>query len=375
MKTIKNYLLAYLFLAMGSSAFGQTPPVDLANMSLGDLLNAKIIRSYADHAAFKTGGQGAPLGYLDSSRFHFSTSYVKVRFDGYMKGTDDVSIDDVQWTPGEEPRTDENFPVVPTVITQEAVQLKGAYDLSEQWSLSLSIPYIRQETEHVSIVPGFDEFTIVSEGFGDAEIGATWLHRLNQNSSILVNLGLSLPTGSIDEKGRTPKDANVDTQLPYTMQLGSGTYDIKPSIVYSGVAGDWTYGANLNLTLRTGKNDRDYRLGNVYQAGIWTRYALTDWIQPSFRIDGVIWDEISGEDEDLLKADLPVSPYPAAVVQPKYFGGTKCSALVGLRLKDPRGRLENTFLELEAGAPFYQDLNGPQPSEDWRFSASFVFSF
>ncbi len=99
MKTIKNYLLAYLFLAMGSSAFGQTPPVDLANMSLGDLLNAKIIRSYADHAAFKTGGQGAPLGYLDSSRFHFSTSYVKVRFDGYMDGTDDVSIDDVLWPP------------------------------------------------------------------------------------------------------------------------------------------------------------------------------------------------------------------------------------------------------------------------------------
>ena len=376
MKTIKNYLLAYLFLAMGSSAFGQTPPVDLANMSLGDLLNAKIIRSYADHAAFKTGGQGAPLGYLDSSRFHFSTSYVKVRFDGYMDGTDDVSINDVLWPwyEADSPRTDENFPVVPTVITQEAVQFKGAYDLSEQWSLSLSIPYIRQETEHVSSKPGFDEFTIVSEGFGDVELAATWLHRFNQNSSILVNLGLSLPTGSIDETGDTPR-AGPDNQLPYTMQLGSGTYDIKPSIVYSGVAGDWTYGANLNLTLRTGKNDRDYRLGNVYQAGIWTRYALTDWIQPSFRIDGVVWDEISGEDEDLLKADLPVSPYPAAVVQPKYFGGTKCSALVGLRLKDPRGRLENTFLELEAGAPFYQDLNGPQPSEDWRFSASFVFSF
>ena len=66
------------------------------------------------------------------------------------------------------------------------------------------------------------------------------------------------------------------------MQLGSGTYDIKPSINYFGVAGDWTYGADLNMTLRTGKNDRDYRLGNVYQAGIWTRYALTDWLEPSY---------------------------------------------------------------------------------------------
>jgi len=373
-KTIKNYLLAYLFLAMGLSAFGQTPPVDLANMSLGDLLNAKIIRSYADHAAFKTGGQGAPLGYLDSSRFHFSTSYVKVRFDGYMDGTDDLSINEVLWSGVPADRTDENFPVVPTKITQEAIQFKGAYDLSERFSLSLSIPYIRQETEHVSIKPGFDEFTIVSEGFGDIELGATWLHRLNQNNSILVNLGFSLPTGSIDETGRTPKSAVEDTQLPYTMQLGSGTYDIKPSIIYSGIAGDWTYGANLNMTLRTGKNDRDYRLGNVYQAGIWTRYALTDWIQPSFRIDGVAWDEISGKDPA-----LPYDPindrYPAAVVKPDNFGGTKLLALVGLRLKDPRGRLENTFLEFEAGAPFYQDLNGPQPSEDWRFSASFVLSF
>ena len=55
----------------------------------------------------------------------------------------------------------------------------------------------------MSRLPGFDEFTIVSEGFGDVELAATWLHRLNQNSSILVNLGFSLPTGSIDETGST----------------------------------------------------------------------------------------------------------------------------------------------------------------------------
>ena len=124
MKTIKNYLLAYLFLAMGSSAFGQTPPVDLANMSLGDLLNAKIIRSYADHAAFKTGGQGAPLGYLDSSRFHFSTSYVKVRFDGYMDGTDDVSINDVLW-PWMEPALTKTSPSYQQSLLRRPFSLKA----------------------------------------------------------------------------------------------------------------------------------------------------------------------------------------------------------------------------------------------------------
>ena len=374
MKYIKYYLILVFYVAFGLCAFGQTPPVDLANLSLGDLLNAKIIRSYTDHAAFKTGGQDSPLGYLDSSRFHFSSNYINVKFDGYMDGTKDLSTDDVLWskTSGEA-RTDKNFPIVPTVIHQEAIQFKGAYDLSERFILSLSIPYIRQSSEHISREDGFEEFTIVSEGLGDIETAISWFKQLDKNNHLLLSLGLSLPTGSIDETGDTPIPG-PDNQLPYTMQLGSGTYDIKPSIHYFGSAGNWTYGADLNLTLRTGKNDRDYRLGNVYQSSIWTRYALTDWLEPSIRINGVVWDEISGKDP-ALPYDSVNDLYPAAVVKPDNFGGTKLLALVGFRLKDPRDRLENTFLEFEAGTPFYQKLNGPQPSEDWRFSASLVLSF
>ena len=372
-KHIKYYLILGFYVAFGLCAFGQTPPVDLANLSLGDLLNAKIIRSYSDLTAYEASQQDVPVGYLDSSRFHFSSNYINVKFDGYMDGTKDLSTDDVLWSGILADRTDKNFPVVPTVIHQEAIQFKGAYDLSEQFILSLSVPYIRQETEHISIAPNFKDFTIVSEGLGDIEVAVSWLHQLSQSSNLLINLGLSLPTGSIDETGDTPSPG-PDNQLPYTMQLGSGTYDIKPSIHYFGSTGNWTYGADLNLTLRTGKNDRDYRLGNVYQSSIWTRYALTDWLEPSIRINGVVWDEISGKDP-ALPYDSDKDLYPAAVVKPDNFGGTKLLALVGLRLKDPRGRLENTFLEFEAGTPFYQKLNGPQPSEDWRFSASLVLSF
>jgi len=347
-------------------------------MSLGDLLNAKIVRSQFDSPAIAELSNGIKSDlssdWFEASRFHFSTSYTKVKFDGYMDGTKDLSFADVQWDKDPPTRTDKNFPIVPTVIEQEATQFKTGYTLSDQVTLSLSIPYIRQSSEHISLEPGFENFTIVSQGLGDVETAISWFKRLDENNHLLLSFGISLPTGSIDEKGDTPSDGS-DNQLPYTMQLGSGTYDIKPAIHYLGSAGNWTYGADLNMTLRTGKNDRDYRLGNVYKAGIWTRYTLTDWIMPSLRIDGIVWDEISGEDQDLLNSKLPVSPYPAAVAKPDNFGGTKFLALVGLRLKDPRGRLEDTFLELEAGAPFYQDLNGPQPSEEWRFAASFVFRF
>lgn len=379
MKNTKYYLLPYLYLALALCAFGQTPPVDLANLSLGDLLNAKIVRTQsnqtAQSTAFDDGDCNLPEGKLQSNRFHFSVSYINVKFDGYKDGKDDLSFDDVLWDgpSSDETRTDKNFPVVPTVIRQQAIQFEGAYDVSNQLSVNLSIPYIRQETDHISSVPGFDDFLIVSEGLGDIEAGVSWLKLLNQNNSLLFNLGLSFPTGSIDEKGRTPRDAFKDTQLPYTMQLGSGTYDIKPSIIYTGKSGDWSYGANLSLTLRTGENSRDYRLGNVYQGGIWTRYALTDWVQPSFRINAISWDCISGQDDETT---LPGPfPYPAAVTNPKYFGGEKLLALVGLRFKDPKSRLGNSFFEVEAGLPFYERLNGPQPSEDWRISASLILNF
>lgn len=380
MRHIKYYPLLFIYLAIGLSAFGQSPPADLANLSLGDLLNAKIIPSQSNqngHEVTINGEEGLQIVESKTSRFHFSASYIDVEFDGYRNGTNDLSISEVLWDgpSSSEARTDENFPVVPTVIRQKVIQFRGAYDISDQFSLNLNVPYIRQETDHVSIVEDFDEFLIVSEGLGDIEAGVSWFKSIDKNNSLLFSLGLSLPTGSIDEKGRTPRDANMDTQLPYTMQLGSGTFDIKPSIIYSGRTGDWTYGANLSLTLRTGENSRDYRLGNVYQGDIWTRYHLADWIQPSIRINAISWDCIRGQDDEITSPLPPGFPYPAAVTNPKYFGGEKILAQFGLRLRDPSGRLENTFLEVEAGVPIYERLNGPQPSENWRFSASIGLNF
>lgn len=378
MKLIKLCPLLCVYFTMSFNAFGQSPPVDLADLSLGDLLNAKIIRSQSNQITqdnFNKDLLNRPKAHLVSDRLHVSLSYIDVKFDTYKDGTKDLSTSDVLWSgPGSlEARTDENFPVVPTIIYQQAVQFTASYDISERYSIHASIPYIRQETEHISSVPGFSDFTIVSQGIGDIEIGASWFVPLNSSNSMLFNLGLSLPTGSIDEKGHTPRDANRDTQLPYTMQLGSGTYDLRPSITYTGKSSLWRYGASLNLTLRTGKNSRNYSLGNVYQGDIWTRYERCGWIQPSFRVNAIVWDRISGQDDEITTAGP--YPYPAAVTNPDYFGGTKFITQFGLRLKDPKGLLKNTFLELEAGLPIYQRLNGPQPSENWRMSASFVLNF
>ena len=50
------------------------------------------------------------------------------------------------------------------------------------------------------------------------------------NSSLRVVAGSAF-LGSIDEEGDTPRAAG-DQQLPYTMQIGSGTWDLPAALVF-----------------------------------------------------------------------------------------------------------------------------------------------
>ena len=60
-----------------------------------------------------------------------------------------------------------------------------------------------------------------------------------------LSLGLSAPTGSIDEKS----GANT---VGYGMQLGSGTWDFHPAITYLGQTENYSYGAQLGGVLESG---------------------------------------------------------------------------------------------------------------------------
>ncbi len=77
-----------------------------------------------------------------------------------------------------------------------------------------------------------------SSGIGDIALSASTPLWHRDRHAIVANLGVSLPLGSIDEIGPTPRDAENDTQLPYTMQIGSGTIDLLPGIIYSGGTGN-----------------------------------------------------------------------------------------------------------------------------------------
>lgn len=334
----------------------QSPPTDLTELNLEEILALRIRR-----AEDLEQGNRWSVGYR----------FVWARFDGNRDGSDDVSLEDMIFRPGEEPRTRDNFPVVPLQISQQVHLVEVGFDVTESLGLRVLIPFVYQETDHCSVVPGFESFVITSSGIGDVNLSASWPVWNDDSQYVLVTGGFSLPLGSVDEKGRTPRDADSDTQLPYTMQTGSGTFDLTPGLVYSGSAEALRWGSELRGTLRLGENDRDYTLGNRLALSAWVRRPVTTWLEPSVTLIGQHWGRIDGEDTS-LRVDTPAEPspfpYPAAVTDPSKFGGDKVVALLGATLRAPGDALSGHALDVEFGWPAYQNLNGPQPKEVWRLA-------
>lgn len=347
--------------SFASQVHAQGVPSDLIDLSMDDLFQTEIRSSPASRS--EAGG---------SKKWNVSYNYRRLEFEGYLNGTKKISNDDILWNaPSGEIRTQENFPIVPDVIVQESHAVIASYAISDKTAINVALPFVKQSTDHFSIVPGYSTFNITSQGLGD--ISVTTSLQLSRSASEIwsASAGLSLPTGSIDEEGDTPR-APGNQQLPYSMQLGSGTYDIPASINYANIAPFMNWGTQLQAKYRIGDNDRNYTLGNRLSISSWVRFNTISWVEPSIKLAYKYWGSIDGADTEILV--LPAAPfiYPAAITNPKLFGGRQIDIFLGVKF--PLAS-KDQFISVELNIPIYQDLNGPQSKEVLGFSTSINFIF
>ncbi len=121
-----------------------------------------------------------------------------------------------------------------------------------------------------------------SEGVGDTRIGARCKVYRRGDHAVMTSVHLNIPTGSVKEQ----EDGYV---FPYAGQLGSGTYDLLPELKYNYRKTGFVAGAKLAYTLRTGKGESDYRMGDQIffdsfvgydykrKAGVFLRGRVRDW--------------------------------------------------------------------------------------------------
>jgi hypothetical protein len=224
-------------------------------------------------------------------------------------------------------------------------------------------------------------------GIGD--LGMYSLFKLFDNGThhVHVTTGFSVPTGDVNIHLR--RNHTIDGGfIHYGMQLGSGTWDFKPSLTYTGQLDQWSWGAQANATVRIeNRNESGYRLGDIFQATAWGNYSLSNWLTASVRGVYTAQDDIKGKFTGSNHGQFLDSTAPPFTVAyssilkfgpqdyTQNYGGHFWDVGFGLSAVVPSGDLAGNKLSVEWLQPVYTNFNGYQLNRDGALSLTWNYGF
>ena len=227
------------------------------------------------------------------------------------------------------------FMAVPTEMDMSMINLAVGYSFTDDFFGG--VMFMRQKKsmkmrfgDMMRKSSGQDGFTMESEGLADTMLMAKY--RLSTDDPLVptkqVSLftGLSLPTGSIDE--RNSKHPLAAEPLPYGMQLGSGTFDPTIGILYQGSLSPLWWGTNLLYTERLYDNKHGYRLGPELRLDLYGLFQVRHDTVLELQLNGSHLGEIEGEMDDaaggiVAKSAKTSSGFTTPLWDPDNYGGTK----------------------------------------------------
>jgi Protein of unknown function (DUF3570) len=265
-------------------------------------------------------------------------------------------------------------------------------------------------------------------GVGDTGMYAMVKLFDHPNHHLHGTLGLSAPTGDTAVTYKIHEDLNstdMDGGLThYGMQLGSGTWDFKPSLTYTGKSDAFSWGAQAGGTMRMeNRNSSGYALGNILEGSVWGGYDITNWLTGTVRMAYSWQDRIKGNLPRGIKYNAQVkikpsidacrggafygdfigtdsnglgifgSPYfhqnafdecaygierndrPTSMDNPANSGGHYVDLGLGLSVNIPHGTFAGNRLAFEWLQPVYTNVNGYQLDRDGALSFTWSYGF
>ncbi len=304
----------------------------------------------------------APIGAMGShihekGRFSLSYRFVLMSMEGNRNGTERIEVAEVQKT----------FTTVPVDMTMGMHMAGFMYAPSDAVTL-LTMAHWTDNEMNVRLHHGSD-FESASAGLGDATVGALVGLKRTGPTRVHLNAGVSLPLGSIEQVGTTPMSMEQEVQLPYPMQLGSGTWDLQPGVTVLGMRPAVSWGLQATGIVRLGENGRGYRQGHAADATAWFAYRPAESLSLSTRLLWKLWGDYAGRDKAYGNRAM------APTVREDLRGGRRIDVPVGVNYHFSSGALRGHRIAAEWHITVYQSLNGPQLETDWLFTAGWQKSF
>ena len=300
-----------------------------------------------------------PVGIMGDHHHHkggwmASYRYKSTSMTGLQNGTKEVSESSVL----------QNHMMSPISMDMQGHMVGVMYGLSRLVTVMAMMPYMRM---NMDMKTGMGMTTAMSSsGLGDLKITSIVEIWRQQNTILLGNIGVSLPTGSIDQRGDMLMGENL--LLPYTMQLGSGSVGMLTSFTFSHTMDKLTLGLQYNGNVRLNNNDKDYRLGNLHNLNLWTAFKPNQWISAAIRLNAAKTGEIDGMATELNMMMSPLNNVANS-------GRSVVNGNVGINIYPQIHQLENHVIGVEFGTPLYQETTGTQMINNNTLTLGWQYSF
>jgi hypothetical protein len=195
-----------------------------------------------------------------------------------------------------------------------------------------------------------------TEGFGDTLVSASYRLARRQGFGAHATLGVWVPTGASDRKDADGRFVH------YGMQPGSGTWDLEPSLTLTGRSGGVGWGAQAGYRWRTREhNGSGFAFGDKARATGWASYLLGTDVVATARLEYVHEGKVLGHYNGSHNHAAPPD-------RQENYGGDTVTAGLGLNWLLPVASARRPQLGAEFAVPLYQNLNGIQAPQDFRFS-------
>ncbi|MBK8815694.1 MAG: DUF3570 domain-containing protein [Methylococcaceae bacterium] len=223
-------------------------------------------------------------------------------------------------------------------------------------------------------------------GIGD--VGMYALVELFDSGSHHIHLttGFSAPTGDVNLQLR--RNHAIDGgYIDYGMQLGSGTWDFKPSLTYTGSRNEFSWGVQANGTVRMeNRNKSGYALGDIFQATAWGSYNFTPWLTASIRgvytLQGTVKGQFAGAIGQFYNPAEPDGTQSQSSIlkfgpqdYPQNYGGRFWDVGFGLSAAVPSGGLAGNRIAVEWLQPVDTGFNGYQLDRDGALNFTWSYGF
>jgi len=295
----------------------------------------------------------APISVMADHTHHkgglmFSYRYMTMDMRQLREGSEDATIADAHV----------NYMVAPLDMIMNMHMLGIMYAPSNKMTLMVMTNYLENDM-NLQMRNG-NQFSTNTSGFGDVSVNALYSLFNKNRKAMHAQIGVSIPTGSIENKGVLPMSMNNAVQLPYPMQTGTGSFGAKIGLTYLGQCDTFSWGHQLTGLININDNDQDYKFGNHYKLNNWFAAKAGENLSVSVRLEGVIVDEIDSSSPLL-------NPMMVTTADTANSGGTFINSGFGLNYMIKNG-LKGLRLATEISMPLYQDLNGIQLKQNYNIT-------